>query len=136
MSGVVSGVVGANARSTAKRRFTCTRLSGKGITACVADLTDDAYEETFFGKGRGKGRGKGKGKRSSGKGMRNGRNPRGRDAAVMKCYGNGGTCGSETHLKRDCPHKTGRAASTAVNYVETWIATDDAEDHPTTRTSE
>ena len=54
----------------------------------------------------------------------------------MKFYGNGGTCGSETHLKRDCPHKTGSAAGTAVNYVETWIATDDAEDHPTTRTSE
>ena len=29
-----------------------TRLSGKGITAFVADLTDDAYDETFFGKGR------------------------------------------------------------------------------------
>ena len=61
------------------------RLSGKGITAYVADLTDDAYEETFFGKGRGKGRGKVKGKRSSGKGMGNSRNPRGRDGAIMKC---------------------------------------------------
>ena len=54
-----------------------TRLSGKGITASVADLTDDAYEETFFGKGRGKV----KGKRSSGKGMGNNKNPRGRDGA-------------------------------------------------------
>ena len=45
------------------------RLSGKGISAYVAELSDEAYEETFFGKGKGKGRGKGKGKRSSGKGM-------------------------------------------------------------------
>ena len=112
------------------------RLSGKGITAYVADLTDDAYDETFFGKGRGgKGRGKGKGKRSSGKGMGNGKNPRGRDGTIMKCYGNGGSCGSETHLKQNCPHETGQ--SSTVNYVDTvWIATDDTEDHPTTTTSE
>ena len=85
----------------------------------VADLTDDAYDETFFGKGRGKGRGKGKGKRSSGKRMGNGRNPRGRDGAIMKCYGNGGTCGSERHLKQNCPHKTGQGAT--VNYVEAML---------------
>ena len=96
------------------------RLSGKGISAYVAELSDEAYEETFFGKGKGKGRGKGKGKRSSGKGMGSRKNPVGRDGTVMKCFGNGGTCGSEFHLKRDCPHETGNASAASPSSPSTF----------------
>lgn len=59
------------------------------------------------GKGKGKGRGKSKGVRSSGKGAGRRKNPRGKDGQITKCFGNNRTCGSEDHLKRDCPHETG-----------------------------
>ena len=112
------------------------RLSGKGISAYVAELSDEAYEETFFGKGKGKGRGKGKGKRSSGKGMGSRKNPVGRDGTVMKCFGNGGTCGSEFHLKRDCPHETGNASTASPTapstfyvgtFTELWMVTNNVD---------
>ena len=74
------------------------------------NLSDEEFEEVFFGRGRGKGRGKAKGVRSSGKGTGRQLNPRGRDGRIMKCHGNNGQCQSETHLKRDCPHETGKGS--------------------------
>ena len=60
----------------------------------------------------------------------------------MKCFGNGGQCQSESHLKRDCPHESGKgngrgSTSSSVNYVESYerlfMVTIDADDYPTTR---
>ena len=81
------------------------RLTGKGITAWIAGLSDDEYEETLFGRGRGKGKGKRKGTRSSGKGAGRRMNPRGKDGKIMECLGNNGRCKSQYHLKRDCPYE-------------------------------
>ena len=70
------------------------RLSGKGISAYIADLNDDDYEDLFFGRGKGRGKGKSKNVRSSGKGKGRRTNPRGKDGHIMKCLG----CQSENHL--------------------------------------
>ena len=86
------------------------RLSGKGVSAFTTNLSDDEYEDMYFGRGKGKGRGKMRGIRSSGKGAGRKRNPRGKDGRTMKCFGrkpNGDQCQSETHLKRNCPFETG-----------------------------
>ena len=56
------------------------RMSGKDIVTFTMDLSDDEYEELFFG-GKGKGRGESKGKRSSGKGAGGQQNPIGRMVA-------------------------------------------------------
>ena len=44
------------------------RLSGKGISTFTTDLSDEEYEDIYFGKGKGRGKGKRKGSRSTGKG--------------------------------------------------------------------
>ena len=81
------------------------RLTGRGIRAYVAALSDDAYEELFFGgRGRSKGKGKGRPRLSSGKGKGRRTNPRGKNGSVMECF----ECGSRTRLRRDCPGKGGR----------------------------
>jgi hypothetical protein len=103
------------------------RLSGKGVSTLIADLTDAQYTEVFFGKGgKGKGRGHSKGKRSTGKGFGRKGNPVGKDGQKMKCYGKGGNCGSTEHLKAQCPHETGAPSSTLlaesnVNPYETQL---------------
>ena len=71
-------------RQTAQERCKALRERQYSIVY-VAELTDDAYEETFFSKGQGKLQGK----RSSGKGKGNNKNPQGRDGAIMKCFCNG-----------------------------------------------
>ena len=68
----------------------------------MAALSDDAYEELFFGgRGRSKGKGKGRPKLSSGKGKGRRTNPRGKNGSVMECF----DCGSTFHLQKDCPGK-------------------------------
>ena len=104
------------------------RFTGKGLSAYVTSLSDEEYEETFFGKGKGKGLGKAKGKRSSGKGGGRKTNPRNKRGSIMECFGKGGKCKSKYHLKRDCPYeRSGRpnrvpsrpnSPFDAVNYVE------------------
>ena len=79
------------------------RMTGKGITNYVETLNDAEYEETFFG---GKGSGKGR-PRTSGKGKGGRTNPKGKDGQTMKCHG----CGSEFHLKRECPRNGGKGNS-------------------------
>ncbi len=93
------------------------RLTGKGVSTLIADLSDEHYAEIFFGKskgGKGKGRGHAKGKRSTGKGFGRKGNPGGRDGRKMKCYGKGGKCGSTDHLKAQRPHETGAPSSTLL----------------------
>ena len=107
------------------------RVSGKGVSTFTMNLTDEEYEEMYFGKGKGKGKGKSKGKRSSGKGAGRKGNPKGRDGRVMECFTPG--CGSTTHLQRDCPTANttgkgkGRPSSSSpptttmmTNYVEDY----------------
>ena len=103
------------------------RMTGKGISSFIMNMSDDDYEEMFFGKGRPKGRGKSKGVRSSGKGSGRKINPRDRDGNIMKCDvpTSAGPCGSTTHLRRDCPHSTkgqgkgmGSSSTTSMNYLE------------------
>ena len=57
-------------------------------------------------------------------------NPRGPDGHIMRCIGNNGQCGSETHFRRECPHEphgkgsggkriTSAATPPSVHYVDT-----------------
>ena len=80
------------------------RPTGKGIWTYTMNLSDDAYEELYFGgRGKGKGRGKRAGKRSTGKGSGRDTNPLGRDGEPLKC--SIPNCQSTTHLWRNCPLK-------------------------------
>ena len=83
-----------------------------GIQAYVAALSDDAYEELFFGgRGRSKGKGKGRPRQSSGKGKGRRQNPRDKNGRAMECH----DCGSTQHLKRECPGKgVGKGADEAT----------------------
>ena len=78
-------------------------------------MNDDDYDQVFFG---GKGASKGKA-RTTGKGKGQGRrNPTGRDGEVMECDAylpTGGECGSEEHLRANCPHRRQRAHLAATN---------------------
>jgi len=89
------------------RRFVKRKGKGKGKGksrfAFIADLSDEAYDQTFFG---GKGKSKGK-RRSSGKGKGRRTNPIGRDGQVMKC----GICGSDTHFRAECPQRHGNSSA-------------------------
>ena len=77
-----------------------SRLSGPGIYYLTSQLSDEQYEEMYFGvRAEGKGKGHSKGKRSTGKAAGRKTNPRGRDGEIMKCYG----CRSIHHLGRGCP---------------------------------
>ena len=62
-------------------------------------MDDVTYDSTFYG---GKGNSKGR-RRSFGKGRGRRGNPKGADGNTMKCH----TCGSEDHLKADCPQGGG-----------------------------
>ena len=98
-------------RAKGKGKGRRKRHPGYLIYQYLASLDDTAYEELFFGR-RGKGKGKGfrAGKRSSGKGKGRRGNPYGKDGKRMKCYAikpDGTPCGSEDHLAKECPHKTG-----------------------------
>eukprot|EP00959_Pyramimonas_sp_CCMP1952_P156214 3267086-Pyramimonas_sp.AAC.1 len=69
-----------NGKSKGKRGR--RRLNGRGVSDFLQRLSDDQYDEIFFGgKGRGKGRrdtpDKGNGRRG---------NPRGRDGQILKCH--------------------------------------------------
>lgn len=77
---------------------------GKGIWTYTTNLSDDAYEELYFGRrGKGKGRGEGVGKRSTGKGSGRQQNPIVRDGEILKC--SVPNCQSTTRLARNCPRK-------------------------------
>ena len=107
------------------------RASGKGISAYTMSLSDEDYEEIYFGgRGKGKGKGKEKGTRSTGKGGGRKLTPRGRDGRIMKCYIP--NCGSETHLARNCPLKgrgKGQPSFTAITTTaHTNVYVDNVED--------
>ena len=79
----------------------------------------------IFGKGKGRGKGKRKGSRSSGKGKGRSINPRGKDGQIMRCH----SCGSTSHLRRDCPgsgapHAPGASpdAGSSVHYAQEFAS--------------
>ena len=107
------------------------RVTGKGMSSYLAELSQEDFDDMFFSKGKGKGsKGRSRGVKSSGKSMGRRTNPRGPDGQIMKCTGNNGRCGSETHFRRECPHEpqgkgsggkgiTSAAAHPSVHYVDT-----------------
>ena len=89
-------------RGKGKGKGSGKRPTGKGVWTYTANLSDEVYEELYFGGcGKGKGRGKGVGKRSTGKGSGRTTNPIRRDGEIMKCAIP--NCQSTTHLWRQCP---------------------------------
>ena len=87
-------------RRFVKRRFGGkSRGKGRSRFGFLAEMDDVTYDNTFFG---GKGNSKGR-RRSSGFGRGRRKNPKGADGNIMKCHG----CGSEDHLKADCPQASG-----------------------------
>ena len=86
---------------------------GKGRFSFLAELTDDEYEEAFFGRGR---KGRGKGKRSSGKGKGRRKNPIGSDGQIMRC----GICNSDEHFRAQCPRGSGGNQGSFGGYASTF----------------
>ena len=106
-----------------------TRLSGKGVGMFTLSMSDEEYDDVYFGgKGKGNGRGNSRRIRSTGKGGGRKTNPKGRDGNIMKCYTPG--CNSIHHLRRNCPMGQGRGqpshrgppppttTTTAISYVD------------------
>ena len=102
-----------------RRQFNRRRPKGKGkgkgkaflCTTCSSyyDVSEaqDTFQTFLVNRSKGKGKGKGKGKFPR-------RNPVGPDGQIMKCH----TCGSETHLKRDCKQQEGSRTCVAFSIKE------------------
>ena len=90
-------------------RYPSRKGKGKGsVQHFLAELEFDP-ESCFYAKG---GR-KGTSARSSGRGFGRKSNPRGPDGSTMKCH----ICGSEEHLRRDCPQNAQNQGFTSTHLV-------------------